>query len=614
MARPPSLPLLDRRYAPWLGLHLTGSLLDLLFVPALALLAAGALEVGWEASLGSPGLPLVLALGGYLAGHAAAALGLALRTRHIDPVTAARHSQFLGLVAVLLAVPGLVFGIPALLLASFPLFGLRAGAMVALRHAILGQILRPEELSAGIARFHAAFAFALLLGLLGLALLWSGAITVGGLALALVGTALLIGLLTCALPRSAVPTTGTVDPPPPSLPALLEELGKHRAVVNALLGIGWFAFFAALLVLHLPTALAGAEPGLADPPALHWPAVGWLAVGLLLGALACEPLSHRTVEIGLVPLGAIGMGLALFLLPPFGSAAAIATGLLLIGISAAFFLVPLRALIVQRTSRLWRIRSLALGHLLATAFAALALVLALLLQRFAGLAANEVLLLLVVLHALVVVWIFWLVPEFVMRFLVWLLSLVIYRIEVRGIEEHLPPEGPALVVCNHVGYLDSLLLGGAVPRPLRFVMHHSYYHLPVLHWVFRAARVIPIASSRDDPALLEQAFDRIDQALAEGEVVGLFPEGGLTRDGEISPFRPGLERILARRPVPVVPVALKNLWRSMFSRRDSVLGRLRLPRRFRARIGIEAGPAIPGHEANAERLEEAVRALRGDAA
>jgi 1-acyl-sn-glycerol-3-phosphate acyltransferase len=149
-------------------------------------------------------------------------------------------------------------------------------------------------------------------------------------------------------------------------------------------------------------------------------------------------------------------------------------------------------------------------------------------------------------------------------------------------------------------------------------MYHRIFDIPFLSWIFRSAKAIPIAGAREDPALMRRAFDEIDAALAQGELVGIFPEGTLTKDGGIAPFKSGVERILERaaaegRPVPVVPLALRNMWRSMWSRQDSRMGRMRMPRRFRAHVELIAGAPLPA-STTAERLEAAVRELRGDAA
>jgi len=143
--------------------------------------------------------------------------------------------------------------------------------------------------------------------------------------------------------------------------------------------------------------------------------------------------------------------------------------------------------------------------------------------------------------------------------------------------------------------------------------------VPVMRWIFRTAKAIPIAGAREDPALMQQAFDEIDAALADGQVVGIFPEGKLTSDGEIAAFKSGIEKVLARaaqagRPVPVVPMALRGMWASMWSRRDGRLARMRVPRRFRAHVGVVAGTPVADREATAGKLEARVRELRGDAA
>ncbi|MES2682742.1 MAG: 1-acyl-sn-glycerol-3-phosphate acyltransferase [Pseudomonadota bacterium] len=204
-------------------------------------------------------------------------------------------------------------------------------------------------------------------------------------------------------------------------------------------------------------------------------------------------------------------------------------------------------------------------------------------------------------------------PIWLLQVVVWLLIHVLYRIRSDGLQ-HIPREGAVIIACNHVSFVDALLIGGLMSRAPRFVMYHKVYKLPVMNLLFRAARVIPIAPAKEDAALLEKAYAEIRAALDNGELVGIFPEGGLTPDGEIHPFKPGIEKILATNPVPVVPMALQNLWGSMWSKQDSRLRRARLPRRFRAEIALVASEAIPPDQVTAEFLEVQVRVLRGDAA
>ena len=206
-----------------------------------------------------------------------------------------------------------------------------------------------------------------------------------------------------------------------------------------------------------------------------------------------------------------------------------------------------------------------------------------------------------------------------MRFLSWLMVRALYRMRPRGIEDNVPDEGAALIVCNHVSYMDALILAASIPRPVRFVMYYRIFNIPVMRWIFRTAKAIPIAGAREDPALMQRAFDEIDATLAEGELVCIFPEGALTKDGAIAPFKSGVEKILERRPVPVIPMALRNMWGSMWSRRANakegdLLDRMRVPQRLRARVDVVADAPVEGSTATAGSLEAKVRSLRGDAA
>ena len=338
------------------------------------------------------------------------------------------------------------------------------------------------------------------------------------------------------------------------------------------------------------------------------------------------------MEIGLVPIGALGitaflvhlyfgrpdaataqgLDVAGFLAAPGGWR--VALDLFGIGLSAGIFVVPLFALIQSRTPKAEMSRVIAGMNIQNALLIVLAAGATLGTQRLLGWSTPQLLLALAVANALVTLWIFSIVPEFAMRFVSWVLVRSLYRLRAKGIEANVPDEGPALIVCNHVSYMDALILAGAIPRPVRFVMYYRIFNIPVMRWIFRTAKAIPIAGAKENPALMQRAFDEIDAALAEGELVGIFPEGALTKDGGIAAFKSGVEKILERRPVPVVPMALRGMWASMWSRRDGRLGRMRVPRRFRARVEVVAAPPVDGTTATADTLEAQVRALRGDAA
>ena len=234
---------------------------------------------------------------------------------------------------------------------------------------------------------------------------------------------------------------------------------------------------------------------------------------------------------------------------------------------------------------------------------------AMLLLGNAGFSIPQLFLATALLNLVVAIYIFTLVPEFLMRFLVWILIHTIYRVRVSGME-NIPQEGPVIVASNHVSFVDPLIIGGIIRRPVNFVMYYRIYNIPVLKLIFKIGKAIPIAGRSENPQILEAAYQRIHEVLASEDVLGIFPEGRITHDGEIQPFKTGLEKIVSDEQVAVVPVALCNLWGSLFSRRDPL--HKRRPYKLWARIELRIGSPIPPGEVTAARVEAEVRQLRGD--
>jgi 1-acyl-sn-glycerol-3-phosphate acyltransferase len=499
------------------------------------------------------------------------------------------------------------------------------------KYSILPAVLHSRELTGGNGLVEMGTSISILLGMIvGGTIFQAGGSHGPVLAAGAVVVLAIAGhLVSRAIPRvpPGAPELRVQWNPLPESIAVLRLAKRQLAVRNAILGVSWFWFVGTMLTAQLP---AYAELHLGGDAGLYVFALALFSIGVGAGSLLCEKLSARTVEIGLVPLGAFGIsaflldlyfqrrGLAplrvdsfvAFLHAPGGWR--IALDLVGIGFSAGMFVVPLFALIQSRSPSREMSRVIAGMNIQNAAFIVLAAVLGLALQRLLGWSIPQLLLALAIANAFVAAWIFTIVPEFLMRLLSWVLVRTLYRLRARGID-HIPDEGPALVVCNHVSYMDALILAASIPRPVRFVMYYRIFDIPVLRWIFRTAKAIPIAGAREDPALMQRAFDEIDAALADGQIVGIFPEGALTKDGAIAPFRSGVGKILERRPVPVIPMALRGMWTSMWSRRDSRLGRMRVPRRFRARVEVVAQVPLDGAATDARQLEAAVRALRGDA-
>jgi 1-acyl-sn-glycerol-3-phosphate acyltransferase len=394
-----------------------------------------------------------------------------------------------------------------------------------------------------------------------------------------------------------------------------------------LLGISWFWLVGALILAQLP---AYARDVLGGDKSVYTLLLASFSVGTALGSLCCEKLSGHKVEIGLVPLGSIGMTICLLDLyfehPGVHEAAApvvswvaflkdggwdVTLDCALIGLFGGLFIVPLYALILQRSAESHRARIIACNNILNAGFMVLAAGLAIVWLDVLGFTIPQLFILAAVLNAAVAVYIYSLVPEFLMRFLTWVLVNIMYRVTVRGLE-NIPERGPVLLVSNHVSFMDPLVIGGSVRRPVRFVMDHNIFRIPVLSFIFRTARAIPIAPAHEDRDAMQKAFDRVDAELADGEVVCIFPEGKLTKDGEINEFKRGVEKILERRAVPVVPIALRGLWGSFFSRRSGKPPMSTLPSRFWSRIEMVVTAPVHGNDASATGLQQIVSGLRGE--
>ncbi|HEY5803665.1 MAG TPA: MFS transporter [Lysobacter sp.] len=511
--------------------------------------------------------------------------------------------------------------------------GLQSTLFGPVKYSILPSVLKPEELTGGNGLVEMGTSISILVGMIFGGLIFTLAGTHGPIvaATSIILLAVAGNLVSRAIPRAeaGAPDLKINWNPIPESIAILRLAKKQPAVRNAILGVSWFWFIGTVLTSQLPTY---AEINLGGSGTLYIFALAMFSVGTGVGSVLCEKLSARTVEIGLVPMGAFGI--SAFMIDLYfarsGAAPAAVAGvagfmaypgnwrvvidLVGIGMFAGFFVVPLFALIQSRTPRNEVSRVIAGMNIQNAAFIVLAAALGIVVQRFLGWSIPQVFLALAIANVVVAIYIFTIVPEFLMRFLSWVLVRGLYRLRVHGVEKHVPDEGAALIVCNHVSYMDALILAASIPRPVRFVMYYKIFNIPVMSWIFRTAKAIPIAGAREDPELMRRAFDEIDAVLAEGELVCIFPEGGLTRDGAIAPFKSGVERILERRPVPVVPMALRNMWTSMWSRRDGRLGRMRVPRRLRATVEVIAQAPVDGAVTDAPALEARVRELRGDAA
>src|SRR5471030_1416926 len=399
---------------------------------------------------------------------------------------------------------------------------------------------------------------------------------------------------------------------------------KNRVVFLSMLGNSWFWFYGALILAQFPVY---AKDYLHGDHNVFVLLLTVFSLGIGAGSLLCERLSGHKVEIGLVPFGSIGLsvfGVDLYfasqayanttLVDAFSFMALHGTprilfDIVMIGVFGGFFIVPLFALIQTRCDPKHISRTIAGMNILNALFMVAAAGVAIVLLG-QGFTIPQLFLITAILNALVAIYIFSLVPEFLMRFLAWLLIHTIHR--VRTIDaDRIPSEGAAVLVCNHVSYVDAIVIGAASPRPIRFVMDHRIFKLPLLGWIFRTAKAIPIAPAKEDPWLMEKAYIDIAQALHEGDLVCIFPEGRLTTTGEMSEFRGGIAKIVERSKVPVIPMALRGLWGHVLSRDTDNLFERTFRRGLRSRLALAVGLPVAPQDVTPEGLQQQVLQLRG---
>ena len=541
--------------------------------------------------------------------------------------TIIRYVKLFEIAIMVIGAVGFVHKDLTLLIGALFLMGLHSTLFGPVKYSILPQQLQPDEIVGGNGMIEMGTFLAILAGTI-----------LGGLLVAQEQFAVLVSAAVIGIACLGYLASRAIPSAPPAAPDLkinwnpltetwanFKFTKQNRTVFLSVLGISWFWFYGATLLAQFPNYCKDVLGGNEHVATLM---LTMFSIGVGTGSLLCERLSGHKVEIGLVPFGSIGLTVfaldLYFASPTAASGALVGAGeflaragswrilcdLVLIGVFGGFYIVPLYALIQTRSERSHQSRIIAGNNILNALFMVASAAMAVLLLH-AGFSIAQIFLVVAVLNAVVAVYIYTLVPEFLMRFLIWLLIHTIYRLEKSGLEK-IPEEGAAVIVCNHVSFVDALIIAAACRRPIRFVMDYKIFRVPVLSFIFRTGKTIPIAPKKEDPALLEKAYDDIDAALRDGDLVGIFPEGRITDSGELYPFRPGITRILARRPVPVIPLALRGLWGSFFSRIDGPA--MSQPSRLRPlrRIALVAGDIVAPAQATPEALQQTVLGLRGD--
>lgn len=620
-AHPNQFALLrQRRFAPFFWTLFSGAANDNLFKFAFTVMVTYQLSVGWL-----PPAMAGLVIGAlFILPFLLFSATSGQLTDKIEKTRMIRFVKNLEIGIMLLAAWGFMgANVPVLLGCTF-LMGLHSTLFGPVKFAYLPQVLSERELTGGNGMVEMGTFVAILMGNV-----------VGGLLVAVpqvgptyVAVACVALALAGRLVAQGVPPAPATDPglvinwnPVTETWRNLKLAHGNIVVFRSLLGISWMWFFGAVFLSQFPSFAKEVLHGNEQVASLL---LVVFSIGIGTGSLLCEVLSRRHVEIGLVPLGAIGMSVfaidlyfASSSLPPadvMGLGAFVAqpqhwrvmADLALLSLFAGLYSVPMYALIQMRSQPTHRARIIAANNILNALFIiASSLIAGAMLA--AGFSVPQIFLFTGLANAVVAFYIFLVVPEYLLRFVAWMSSRFVYRFKVQG-DQHIPSTGAAVLVCNHVSFIDAVLLMAASPRPMVFLMDHRIFRQPVLGWLFRLAKAIPIAPQKEDPQAYEAAFERAAEVLRAGDLLAIFPEGGITKDGTLQPFKGGIVKILDRAradglDVPVVPMALTNLWGSYFSRIEQGTAMVRPFRRgFLNRVGLNVGAPMSAAEVTPELL------------
>ncbi len=615
--------LKQKRFLPFFLTQALGALNDNIFKNALVIIIGfrGISALGMDSKLLVTAAAVIFILPFFLFSATVGQLA--------DKFEKSRSIRFIKLAEIaimILATLGLYLDSPLMMLSVLFLLGFQSTVFGPIKYGLLPQHLSDDELVGGNALVESGTFLAIPIGTI-----------IGGIIadldtnmeIWLSVSVLLVSILGYLTSRQ-IPYTPAVAPklkinwnPVSETYRNLKYLGSNKVVVLAVLGISWFWFYGAVFLAQIATYTQYTLAGTASVATLI---LVLFSVGIGVGAVLCEKLSNGRVEIGLVPIGAIGLSLfaidlyhanpatgleAIYDWKDFISNGAnwrILFDIAFIGIFGGIYTVPLYSLVQQRSDEKHLSRVIAGNNILNALFMVISGLFSMILLSN-NYSIPQLFLITGLINILVAIYVFTKAPEFIARFITWCLINSIYRIRQLNLSS-IPKKGGCVLACNHVSFVDALIIGGYCKRNVKFVMDYKIFKLPIVGQFFKLVGAIPIAPARENQRLMDEAFDKIAAALESGEVVCIFPEGKLTADGQLGEFKQGIEKIIKRTPVPVVPMALKGLWGSWFSRKNGA-AMTGIPRNFMAKIDLVVGDLIPADQVDRHILREKVLALHG---
>ncbi|MBV1910487.1 MAG: MFS transporter [Kangiellaceae bacterium] len=615
--------LKQKRFLPFFLTQALGALNDNIFKNALVIMIGfrGISALGLDSKLLVTAAAVIFILPFFLFSATVGQLA--------DKFEKSRSIRFIKLAEIgimMLASLGLYLDNPIMLLTVLFLLGFQSTVFGPIKYGLLPQHLEEDELVGGNALVESGTFLAILIGTI-----------IGGAIAALEGdivfwlsSAILTVSVMGYFVSTKIPHTASVAPelkinwnPFSETYRNLKFLKSNKVVFLAILGISWFWFYGAVFLAQIANYT---QYSLAGKETVATLILAVFSIGIGIGSVLCERLSNGRVEIGLVPIGAIGLSVFAIDLynanPQTGMEAIyswkefiamshnwrILFDIAFIGIFGGIYTVPLYSLVQQRSDKKHLSRIIAGNNILNALFMVVSGLFSMILLSF-DYSIPQLFLITGIINILVAIYVFTKAPEFITRFITWCLINSLYRIRQLNLSS-IPKKSGCVLVCNHVSFVDALIIGGYCKRNVKFVMDYKIFKLPIVGPFFKLIGAIPIAPARENQALMDSAFDSIAKALEQDEVVCIFPEGKLTADGQLGEFKQGIEHIIQRTPVPVIPMALKGLWGSWFSRKNG-MAMTGVPRKYMSKIELVVGELIPAEEVNRHTLRDKVFALHG---
>jgi len=613
--------LKQKRFLPFFLTQALGALNDNIFKNALVILIGfkGITALGLDSKLLVTAAAVIFILPFFLFSATVGQLA-----DKFEKSKSIRYIKLAEIVIMIIASVGLYLDEPEILLGVLFLLGLQSTVFGPIKYGLLPQHLSEDELVGGNALVESGTFLAILIGTI-----IGGAIAALEMDIAfwLSITVLSVSVIGYLTSRS-IPITPSVVPelkinwnPITETYRNLKFLTTNKVVFLAILGISWFWFYGAVFLAQIASYT---QYSLAGKETVATLILAVFSIGIAIGSILCEKLSNGRVEIGLVPIGAIGLSVFAIDLyyanPQTGMSAVYAwkefifldnnwrilVDIAFIGIFGGIFTVPLYSLVQQRSDKKHLSRIIAGNNILNALFMVVSGLFSMILLSN-NFSIPQLFLITGLINILVAIYVFTKAPEFIARFITWCLINSIYRIKQVNLSS-IPKKGGCVLVCNHVSFVDPLIIGGYCKRNVRFVMDHRIFKMPIVGGFFKMIGAIPIAPAHENEIMMNSAFDKIAEALEQGEVVCIFPEGKLTATGEINEFKKGIEKIIQRTPVPVIPMVLKGLWGSWFSRKNGT-AMTGIPKMFMAKIEFVVGELVPAEEVSSEYLQEKVGGL-----